>query len=88
MRLQQIKTGVDKSMVWVMTQLDGLHQRWFFKAEEWPVVSGQFYVGQKDSPVAVCTLSSLDLMRKIGRRVDCHHWKDVYRESGDRKDDS
>jgi tetrahydromethanopterin S-methyltransferase subunit A len=68
MRLQQIKTSVDKSMVWVMTQLDGLHQRWFFKAEEWPVVSGQFYVGQKDSPVAVCTLSSLDLMRKIGRR--------------------
>ena len=68
MRLQQIKTGVDKSMVWVMTQLDGLHQRWFFKGEDWPVVSGQFYVGQKDSPVAVCTLSSLDLMRKIGRR--------------------
>ncbi len=68
MRLQQIKTGVDKSMVWVMTQLDWVHQRWFFKGEEWPVVSGQFYVGQKDSPVAVCTLSSLDLMRKIGRR--------------------
>ena len=68
MMLQQIKTSVDKSMVWVMTQLDGIHQRWFFKAEEWPVVSGQFYVGQKDSPVAVCTLSSLDLMRKIGRR--------------------
>ncbi len=68
MRLQEIKTVIDKSMVWVMTQLDRVHQRWFFKGEEWPVVSGQFYVGQKDSPVAVCTLSSLDLMRKIGRR--------------------
>jgi tetrahydromethanopterin S-methyltransferase subunit A len=68
MRLQQIKTLIDKSMVWQMTQLDRIYQRWFFKSEEWPVVSGQFYVGQKDSPVAVCTLSSLDLMRKIGRR--------------------
>jgi tetrahydromethanopterin S-methyltransferase subunit A len=57
-------------MVWQMTQLDRIYQRWFFKGEEWPVVSGQFYVGQKDSPVAVCTLSSLDLMRKIGRRDD------------------
>ena len=68
MRPKQIKTLIDKSLVWQMTQLDRIYQRWFFKREEWPVVSGQFYVGQKDSPVAVCTLSSLDLMRKIGHR--------------------
>lgn len=68
MPLRELKTVIDKSMVTVVTQLDRLYQRWFYSGREWPVVSGQFYVGKKDSPVAVCTLSSLDLMRRIGRR--------------------
>ena len=42
----------------------------WFKRHEWPVVSGQYYVGRKDSSVAVCTLGSIDLMKEIGPRKD------------------
>jgi tetrahydromethanopterin S-methyltransferase subunit A len=34
------------------------------------MVSGQYYVGRKDSSVAVYTLGSVDLMKKIGSRED------------------
>ncbi len=63
-----MKIIIDKIMVAIVHLVDQVHQRWFFKKQEWPVVSGQYYVGQKESPVAVCTLSSLDLMREIGPR--------------------
>ena len=34
------------------------------------MISGQYYVGRKDSCVAVCTLGSVDLMKTIGCRKD------------------
>ncbi|MGD0957047.1 MAG: hypothetical protein ABR953_09475 [Candidatus Acidiferrales bacterium] len=52
------------------TNLDRVFQRWRFKRQEWPMVSGQYYVGRKDSSVAVYTLGSVDLMKKIGSRED------------------
>jgi tetrahydromethanopterin S-methyltransferase subunit A len=57
-------------MVAIVDLIDRGHQRWFYKKMEWPVVSGQYSVGLKDSPVAVCTLSSLDLMREFGIREE------------------
>ena len=68
MSLRSFKTKMDTFMVKVVTQLDRMYQAWFFKGQDWPVVSGQYYVGHRDQPVAVCTLSSIDLMRKIGHR--------------------
>ncbi len=59
---------MDQAMVDVVTRLDRLYQEKFFKKQGWPVVAGQYVVGRTDSSVAVCTLGSLDLMRKIGRR--------------------
>jgi tetrahydromethanopterin S-methyltransferase subunit A len=69
-KMQSVKTAVDKTMLQVVTNLDRVFQRWCFKRQEWPVVSGQYYVGRKDSSVAVCTLGSVDLMKKIGSRED------------------
>ncbi len=65
-----IKLTIDKTMVRIVDLLDRIRQRWFFNKQEWPVVSGQYYLGQKDSTAAVCTLSSLDLMKKIGPRKE------------------
>jgi tetrahydromethanopterin S-methyltransferase subunit A len=65
-----VKSAIYKIMITMVGLLDRIHQRFFFKKKEWPVVSGQYYVGRKESPVAVCTLSSLDLMRKIGPREE------------------
>lgn len=70
MSMQDMKTGVDRLMVTVMVKLDRVQQRFFFKKQEWPVVSGQYYVGRRERPVAICTLSSLDLMRAIGPREE------------------
>jgi tetrahydromethanopterin S-methyltransferase subunit A len=36
----------------------------------WPVAAGHYYVGRKDRPVAISTLSSLDLMHRIGPREE------------------
>jgi tetrahydromethanopterin S-methyltransferase subunit A len=66
---QSVKLAVDKTMVHVVGSLDRVRQLWF-KRHEWPVVSGQYYVGRKDSSVAVCTLGSIDLMKEIGPRKD------------------
>lgn len=65
-----MKLTIDKTMVRIVDLFDRIHQRWFFKKQEWPVVSGQYYLGKKESTAAVCTLSSLDLMRKIGPRKE------------------
>lgn len=70
MKIQSLKTAVDKTMVQLVTNLDRVFQRLWVRRQEWPVVSGQFYVGRKDSSVAVCTLGSVDLMKKIGPRED------------------
>ena len=70
MRLRDVKSAIYKIMVAMVGLLDRVHQRWFFKKQEWPVVPGQYYVGRKESPVAICTLSSLDLMRKMGPREE------------------
>jgi tetrahydromethanopterin S-methyltransferase subunit A len=66
---RSVRLAVDKTMVHVVGNLDRVRQLWF-KRQEWPVVSGQYYVGRKDSSVAVCTLGSIDLMKKIGPRKD------------------
>ena len=66
---QSVKLAVDKTIVRVVGSFDRVRQLWF-KRREWPVVSGQYYVGRKDSSVAVCTLGSIDLMKKIGPRKD------------------
>lgn len=72
MHVRTIKTKIDTIvhtyMVKVVTRLDRMYQDWFFKKQEWPVVSGRYYIGKKDSSVAVCTLGSIDLMKKIGSR--------------------
>ena len=65
-----MKHLIDRVMVAIVDLIDRGHQRWFYKKMEWPVVSGQYSVGLKDSPVAVCTLSSLDLMREFGMREE------------------
>ena len=70
MNLQSLKTTIDATMVTVVTHLDRIYQEWFFQKQDWPSVSGQYYVGRKDSSLAVCTLGSIDLMRKIGRREE------------------
>jgi len=66
---RSVRLAVDKTMVNVVGSLDRVRQIWF-KRQEWPVVSGQYYVGRKDSFVAVCTLGSIDLMKEIGPRKD------------------
>jgi tetrahydromethanopterin S-methyltransferase subunit A len=66
---QSLKLAVDETMIHVVGSLDRVRQLWF-KRREWPVVSGQYYVGRKESSVAVCTLGSIDLMRRIGPRKD------------------
>jgi len=33
--------------------------------EDWPIVSGRYYTGNKNSSVAVCTLASIDLLEKF-----------------------
>ena len=70
MNVRDMKTSVDRLMVKVVRQLDRVRQRYFFKDREWPVVPGRYHVGNKQSPVAVCTLSSVALTRKIGPRED------------------
>ena len=68
MNTKDIRAGVDRLMVRVVHELDRVRQRYFFRGGQWPVVSGRYHVGDKDSPVAVCTLSSVDMMREIGPR--------------------
>lgn len=68
MSLRSLKTKMDQAMVDVVARLDRLYQEKFFKAQDWPVLAGQYIVGRKDSSVAVCTLGSMKLMRQIGRR--------------------
>ena len=70
MNVRDMKASVDRLMVKVVRQLDRVRQRYFFKDREWPVVPGRYHVGNKQSPVAVCTLSSVALTRKIGPRED------------------
>jgi len=70
MSIRNLKSNVDRMMVSAVHGLDRVRQRYFFRPQEWPVVSGRYYVGNKESPVAVCTLSSVGLMRKIGPRDD------------------
>lgn len=36
-------------------------------AKNWPTISGRYHTGNENSPVAVCTLFSLDLLEKIPR---------------------
>lgn len=61
-----MKDAIDKTAVSIVNLIDRVHQRWFFKKKGWPVAPGQYYVGREDSPVAVCTLSNFDLMKKFG----------------------
>ena len=66
MSIKDVKKGVDRLMVRAVHGLDRVRDRYFFKERQWPVVSGRYYVGNKDSPVAVCTLGSVDLLTEIG----------------------
>jgi len=68
MSIRGIKAGVDRMVVRAVHELDRVRERLFFKERQWPVASGRFHIGDKDSPVAVCTLGSVDLMREIGPR--------------------
>lgn len=61
---------IDVFMVRVVGTLDRIRQRCFFTRERWPVVTGRYYVGQRDRPVAISTLGSIELMERIGRRQD------------------
>ncbi len=63
-----MRKHVDRAMVEIVHLMDRLHQRWLSARREWPVETGQYVVGDPDCPVAVCTLGSLDLMHRIGRR--------------------
>lgn len=38
--------------------------------ENWPPFAGRYYVGNKKSPVAVCTLASIDLLERMKDRLD------------------
>jgi len=64
------KANIDFLMVRVVGTLDWIRQRCFFKRETWPVATGRYYVGQRNRPVAISTLGSIQLMERIGRRQD------------------
>jgi tetrahydromethanopterin S-methyltransferase subunit A len=57
-------------MVRVVAALDWVRQRCFLARNRWPVAAGRYYVGRRDRPVAISTLGSLDLMKRIGRREE------------------
>ena len=66
MKIKFIKTEVDKAVVKVVAGLDRVYQKWFFRKQNGPVVSGSYYVGNQNRCVAVCTLGSINLMKQIG----------------------
>ncbi len=37
------------------------------KLEDWPLISGRYYIGNKKSCVAVCTLASIDLLEQFNK---------------------
>jgi tetrahydromethanopterin S-methyltransferase subunit A len=64
------RAKIDRAVVGVITTLDWLRQCCFVNSNKWPVAAGRYFVGRKDRPVAISTLSSLDLMHRIGRREE------------------
>lgn len=64
------RTNIDRCMVRMVGALDRMRQRFFVARGGWPVAAGRYYVGRKDRPVAISTLGSVELMRRIGRRQD------------------
>lgn len=37
------------------------------KLEDWPLIAGRYYIGNKNSCVAVCTLASIDLLEQFNK---------------------
>ena len=66
MKMKILKTTIDKAVVRIVAGLDRIYQKWFFKKRNWPVVSGSYHIGNINRSVAVCTLGSINLMKKIG----------------------
>jgi tetrahydromethanopterin S-methyltransferase subunit A len=64
------RAKIDRAVVGVITTLDWLRQQCSVNSNKWPVAAGRYYVGRKDRPVAISTLSSLELMHRIGRREE------------------
>ena len=37
------------------------------KIEDWPLIAGRYYIGDKKSCVAVCTIASIDLLENFNK---------------------